>query len=72
MERASKTAIAKSKELSAVMGEVGSKINNLIGDARELITGVPELALYRSVAPTVSNSCSYAPSLLIIPQGENG
>jgi AraC-like DNA-binding protein len=30
---------------------------------------VPGLALYRSTSPTIPNSCSYEPSLLVIPQG---
>jgi AraC-like DNA-binding protein len=69
MAKANQTDVAKPDEISAALGELGTKIINLIGGGGELITGIPELALYRTVAPTAPNSCSYAPSLLVIPQG---
>ena len=56
-------------ELGKLLAELGSRISNLIGDAEECTTGVTGLTLYRSISPTPPNSCSYEPSLLIIPQG---
>lgn len=60
---------AKPNELSAALGELGTKICNFVGASKELITAIPELTLYRATAPTAPNSCSYSPSLLVIPQG---
>jgi AraC-like DNA-binding protein len=60
---------AKPNELSAALGELGTKICNFVGASKELITTIPELTLYRATAPTAPNSCSYSPSLLVIPQG---
>ncbi len=69
MVNANKTNTPTRKELSAVLGELGAQISDLIGGAGELITDIPGLELYRTVTPTAPNSCSYAPSLLVIPQG---
>src|SRR3984957_11449592 len=52
--------------LKALAGSVGKVLN----DATELSTGVPGLTLYRSIAPTAPNPCTYEPSLLLIPQGQ--
>jgi AraC-like DNA-binding protein len=69
MAKANKTNAAKLNQLSAALAELGTQISDLVGDAGELITDIPELALYCTTAPTDPNSCSYAPSLLVIPQG---
>src|ERR1700733_4951592 len=59
----------QTNDLGRLLAELGSKISNLIGDAEECTTGLAGLTLYRSTSPTAPNSCSYEPSLLIIPQG---
>ncbi len=69
MAKTRKPNSSKSSELSTALVDLGVKISDLLGEAKELITEIPELALYRAVAPTAPNSCSYAPSLLVIPQG---
>ncbi len=69
MRKPQKIESAQAVELGKLLADLGSKISNLIGDAEECTTGLSGLTLYRSTAPTPPNSCSYEPSLLIIPQG---
>jgi AraC-like DNA-binding protein len=41
-----------------------------MGRAHEMSTAVPGLTLYQNTVPTAPNPCTYAPSLLLIPQGK--
>jgi AraC-like DNA-binding protein len=56
--------------VTQVLKELAGAINKVLGHAAELSTDVPGLTLYRNIAPTAPNPCSYEPSLLLIPQGK--
>jgi AraC-like DNA-binding protein len=56
--------------LAQSVRQLADKISKVIGDAAEQATHIPGLTLYRNIAPTAPNPCTYEPSLLIIPQGE--
>ena len=56
--------------LAQVVRKLADKISKVIGDSAEQSTHIPGLTLYRNIAPTAPNPCTYEPSLLIIPQGE--
>jgi len=56
-------------ELAQTLRNLGSRISNIIGNAGECTPGIPGLTLYRNTDATAPNSCSYEPSLLVIPQG---
>jgi len=45
-------------------------ISKVMGRAHEMSTAVPGLTLYQNTVPTAPNPCTYAPSLLLIPQGK--
>ena len=45
-------------------------ISKVMGRASEVSTAVPGLTLYQNTVPTAPNPCTYAPSLLLIPQGK--
>jgi AraC-like DNA-binding protein len=55
--------------LPQLLQELGEKISKIVGNSLEHVTGVSGLTLYRSIAPTPPNPCTYEPSLLIVPQG---
>ena len=56
--------------LAGSIQQLADQISKVIGDADELSTRIPGLALYRCLAPTAPNPCIYEPSLLVIPQGK--
>jgi len=62
---------ANASRLSHLPTELAKKISNLLGDSDERATEVPGLMLYRRTAPTVPNPSTYAPSLLVIAQGNS-
>src|SRR6202021_3428204 len=53
-----------------VLYELADAISKMMGPSSELSTVVPGLTLYQNTVPTVPNPCTYAPSLLLIPQGK--
>jgi AraC-like DNA-binding protein len=55
--------------LDRLLDELAGQIDRAIGGGDKLATRVNGLTLYRSIAPTAPNPCTYEPSLLIIPQG---
>lgn len=55
--------------LDRLLDELAGQIDKAIGGGDKLATRVNGLTLYRSIAPTAPNPCTYEPSLLIIPQG---
>jgi AraC-like DNA-binding protein len=57
-------------QIAQVLRELADAISKVMGHASELSTAVPGLTLYRNTVPTAPNPCTYAPSLLIIPQGK--
>lgn len=56
-------------ELYRLLQVLAERIRKIMGSSAEQVTAVPGLSLYRSIAPTAPNPCTYEPSLLIIPQG---
>ena len=56
--------------LAQSIRQLADKIGKVVGNATEKSTHISGLTLYRSIAPTAPNPCTYEPSLLIIPQGE--
>jgi len=60
----------KNALLAQAVRQLADKISKVIGDAAERSTHIPGLTLYRNIAPTAPNPCTYEPSLLVIPQGE--
>jgi AraC-like DNA-binding protein len=56
--------------VTQVLKDLAGAINKTLDSAADLSTGVPGLALYRNIAPTAPNPCTYEPSLLLIPQGK--
>jgi hypothetical protein len=57
---------AKASRLSNLLTELAKKISNSLDHSGERATEVPGLMLYRRTAPTVPNSSTYEPSLLVI------
>src|SRR5580693_9222404 len=53
-----------------LLKELAGSISKALDGAADLSTDVPGLALYQNTAPTAPNPCTYAPSLLLIPQGK--
>ena len=66
---ARKTVPNDDPRIGHTLGELALSISKTLGSATELSTEVPGLTLYRNIAPTAPNPCSYEPSLLLIPQG---
>jgi len=56
--------------LARPIQDLADQISKAIGDGAELQTGVPGLTLYKNIAPSAPNPCTYEPSLLIIAQGK--
>lgn len=54
---------------SGLLQELAGKIDKIMSNSAEQVTAIPGLTLYRSIAPTPPNPCTYEPSLLLIAQG---
>ena len=65
-----KSANDEKSPLAQSVLQLAETISKVIGAAAEQSTHIPGLFLYRNIAPTAPNACTYEPSLLIIPQGE--
>ncbi len=52
------------------LNDLAGRIDKTLGTSAELTTKVPGLTLYRNMAPTLPNPCTYEPSLLVIPRGK--
>src|ERR1700676_780076 len=65
-----KSAQSDNPQITQVLHKLADSISKVIGHAKELSTAVPGLTLYQSTVPTAPNPCTYAPSLLLIPQGK--
>ena len=63
LEKSDKLLVAQ------MLHQLAEKISKIMGNSAEQVTAVPGLTLYRNIAPTEPNPCTYEPSLLIIPQG---
>lgn len=57
-------------QIAQAVQELADGISKVMGHASEVSTLVPGLTLYRNTVPTAPNPCTYAPSLLLIPQGK--
>src|SRR5579863_1450900 len=57
-------------QVAPVLHELADAISKVMGHASEVSTAVPGLTLYQNTVPTAPNPCTYAPSLLVIPQGK--
>lgn len=68
--KAMKTARAGDLRVAPVLRELADAIGKVAGQASEVSTAVPGLTLYRNTVKTAPNPCTYAPSLLLIPQGK--
>ena len=68
--KASKSGKTDDPQVTQVLHELANAISKVMGYASELSTAVPGLTLYRNTIPTAPNPCTYAPSLLVIPQGK--
>jgi len=56
--------------VTQMLKELAGSISKALDGAADLSTDAPGLALYRNIAPTAPNPCTYEPSLLLIPQGK--
>src|SRR5580700_5071391 len=68
--KAHKSEQSDDPEVVHVLHELADAISKVMGHASEVSTAVPGLTLYRNIVPTAPNPCTYAPSLLVIPQGK--
>jgi AraC-like DNA-binding protein len=64
-----KADVRDKPQLSKLLQQLAERIGKIMGQSTERVTIVSGLTLYRSIAPTAPNHCTYEPSLLIIPQG---
>jgi AraC-like DNA-binding protein len=67
--KAHKSGQSDDPQVVQVLHELADALSKLMGKASEVSTAVPGLTLYQSIVPTSPNPCTYAPSLLLIPQG---
>jgi AraC-like DNA-binding protein len=59
----------KDPQVTSMLADLAMRIGKAMGNALQMTTTVPGLALYQNTAPTAPNPCTYEPSLLVIPQG---
>src|ERR1700692_1893790 len=67
---AQKSQQSNDPSVTQMLKELAGSISKVLDGAADRSTDVPGLALYRNTAPTAPNPCTYAPSLLLIPQGK--
>ena len=60
----------KDPQVISMLADLAMRIGKAMGNALQMATTVPGLALYQNTAPTAPNPCTYEPSLLVIPQGQ--
>src|SRR5579864_7377198 len=68
--KAHKSGQSDDPQVVQVLYELANAISKVMGHASEVSTAVPGLTLYQNTVPTAPNPCTYAPSLLVIPQGK--
>jgi len=68
--KAKKSEQSDCPQMAQVLYELADAISKAMGHASEVSTAVPGLMLYQNTVPTAPNPCTYAPSLLVIPQGK--
>ena len=57
-------------QVTRMLHELADAIGKVTEHSSEVSTAVPGLTLYQNTVPTAPNPCTYAPSLLLIPQGK--
>src|ERR1700733_10855948 len=67
---ASKSGKNDHPQVAQVLHELANAISKVLEPASEVSTPVPGLTLYRNTVPTAPNPWTYAPRLLLIPQGK--
>ena len=65
-----KSGQTSTPQVARALKELADAICKAMGRASEVSTAVPGLTLYQNSVPTAPNPCTYAPSLLVIPQGK--
>src|SRR5579863_2680188 len=65
-----KSGSGEKSPLAQSVRQLAGAIGKVMGSTAQQSTAISGLNLYRNVAPTAPNPCTYEPSLLIIPQGE--
>src|SRR5260370_27626074 len=68
--KARKAGQNNTPQIAQVLKELADAICKVMGHTSEVSTAVPGLTLYQNTVPTAPNPCTYAPSLLLIPQGK--
>jgi len=68
--KARKSGQTNTPQIAQVLKELADAICKAMGQASEVSTAVHGLTLYQNSVPTAPNPCTYAPSLLVIPQGK--
>jgi AraC-like DNA-binding protein len=67
---ARKSGQSENLQIAQVLHELADAISKVMGQASEVSTVVPGLTLYHNIVPTAPTPCTYAPSMLLIPQGK--
>jgi len=67
---ARKSGQSENLQIGQMLHELADAISTVMGQTSEVSTAVQGLTLYKSTVPTAPNPCTYAPSLLLIPQGK--
>jgi hypothetical protein len=68
--KARKSGHSENPQIGQMLHELADAISKAMSQASEVSTVVPGLTLYQNTVPTAPNPCTYAPSLLLIPQGK--
>lgn len=68
--KARKPGQSENLQIGQMLHELAGAISKVMGQASEMSTVFPGLTLYQNTVPTAPNPCTYAPSLLLIPQGK--
>jgi AraC-like DNA-binding protein len=67
--RSNKTGTKGDPQLISMLANLAALIGKVMGNTSQMVMPVAGLTLYRNIALTAPNPCTYAPSLLVIPQG---
>src|ERR1700751_5189199 len=68
--RSNKTGAKGDPQIISMLANLATLIGNAMGNVSQMAMPVAGLTLYQNTVPTAPNPCTYAPSLLVIPQGK--
>src|ERR1700686_4675606 len=68
--KARRSGQSENIQIEQMLHQLADAISKVMGQASEVSTSFPGLTLYQNTVPTAPNPCTYAPSLLLIPQGK--